>query len=218
MGWFGQLLVTLPGWTVLGLVFLVPALEASSFPGVVLPGQSTVLIGGALAHLGRAPLVSVVAAAALGGVLGWGVGYAVGRRWGPGAARRLPRRLVRPADLDRACRMVRGLGGPSLVAVRFVGVLRTLAPAASGAAGVDRRRFLAWNTIGGVVWAVSCSLAGFGLGDSWARLRSVASVTGWGTAAIFGLLPAAAVAGHLVRSRAGCRAGRRTRSRAGSHR
>ncbi|MFC0600460.1 DedA family protein [Streptomyces palmae] len=201
MGWLSDLLLTLPGWSVLALVFLVPALEAAAFPGVLMPGQSTVLIGGALAHLGRAPLASVLVAAALGAVIGPSVGYLIGRRWGHRMTERLPRRLVRPADVARAEALVRKLSGPALVAARFVALLRTLVPALSGAAGVPYRRFLLWNAVGGVTWAVGTTLAGFQLGGSWERLRSGATVAGWLAAAALALLALIGFAVHRFRLR-----------------
>ncbi|MFF8813255.1 DedA family protein [Streptomyces pactum] len=196
MDWLTDWLLTLPGWTVLTLVFLVPALEAAAFPGVLLPGQSTVLIGGALAQLGRAPLVSVLTAAVLGALVGPGVGYLLGRRWGHRMTDRIPARLVRPADVARALALVRRLSGPALVAARFVALLRTLVPALSGVAGVPGRRFLLWNAVGGVVWAVTSTLAGFHLGGSWERLRSGVATAGWVAASV---LVALVVAGYAAR-------------------
>ena len=36
----------LHGWAVLAVVFLAPALEASAFLGVIIPGEIAVLLGG----------------------------------------------------------------------------------------------------------------------------------------------------------------------------
>lgn len=201
MDWLTSHLMTLPGWSVLVLVFLVPALETCSFPGVLLPGQSTVLFGGVLAHYGRAPLASVALAATLGAVTGPSVGYLVGRAWGPAMSNRLPRRLVRPADVARVEALVRRLSGPTLVAARFLAVLRTLVPTASGAAGVPYRRFLLWNVVGGVVWAVGCTLAGFHIGDAWQRLASYLADAGWALLAAGVLVGAAAAYRRRVRHR-----------------
>jgi membrane protein DedA with SNARE-associated domain len=81
----GQLvdrILGLHGWAVLAVVFLAPALEASAFLGVLIPGEIAVLLGGVLAFQHRAPLPAVLAAAVAGAVVGDSVGYLVGRRWG----------------------------------------------------------------------------------------------------------------------------------------
>jgi membrane-associated protein len=63
------------------VVFALPALEASTLLGIVVPGELALLCGG-LAHQGRVPLGAAVVAGAAGAVVGDSVGYAVGRRVG----------------------------------------------------------------------------------------------------------------------------------------
>ncbi len=63
-------ILTLPGWLVLALVFLVPALEASAFAGFVFPGEVAVILGGVAAWRGTVPLWAVIAAAVAGAVIG----------------------------------------------------------------------------------------------------------------------------------------------------
>src|SRR3954453_11643410 len=104
-------LMALPAWAAVTLGFLLPALEASSWPGIVLPGQSAVMAGGLLASHGRAPIELVLAAAVLGAVVGPSLGYGVGRKWGQAMRDRLPQRLVRRVDLARTEELLRTLGG-----------------------------------------------------------------------------------------------------------
>src|SRR4051812_41955884 len=56
MGTILDAIAGLPPWLVLGLVFLLPALEASTFIGIVVPGEIAVLVGGVIAHTGSLPL------------------------------------------------------------------------------------------------------------------------------------------------------------------
>src|SRR5688572_682906 len=76
-------LTGLPPWLVLVFVALLPALEASAFVGLLIPGETAVLAGGVAAHAGLVPLWAVALVAALGAVAGDQVGYLVGRRYGP---------------------------------------------------------------------------------------------------------------------------------------
>src|SRR5215212_9458495 len=67
-GTMGQLatgLLSLSGWAALALLFMLPALEAPAFLGLVLPGELALILGGALA--------------------GDSAGYWIGRHWGPPA-------------------------------------------------------------------------------------------------------------------------------------
>jgi membrane-associated protein len=159
-------LMALPAWAAVTLVFLLPALEASSWPGIVLPGQSAVMAGGLLASHGRAPIELVLAAAVLGAVTGPSLGYWVGRTWGPAMRERLPKRLVRRIDLARTEELLRRLGAFAVIGARFVTVLRTVVPVLSGVTHLPYRKFLLWNAIGGSVWAVGWVLMGFAAGHS----------------------------------------------------
>ena len=76
-----------PVWAV-AVVFLVPALETALILGVMVPGELTVVLGGALAARGRAPLSAILAAAVLGATAGDIVGYFLGRRYGEAIVRR----------------------------------------------------------------------------------------------------------------------------------
>jgi membrane protein DedA with SNARE-associated domain len=58
----------LPAWLVVTVVVLLPALEASTFLGLVVPGETNVIVGGAVAHAGGLPLWVVMVAAGVGAV------------------------------------------------------------------------------------------------------------------------------------------------------
>src|SRR5215212_11770139 len=99
-GTMGQLatgLLSLSGWAALALLFMLPALEAPAFLGLVLPGELALLLGGVLAHQDRIPLVAALAVGVAGAVAGDTAGYWIGRRWGPRLLRSPLGRRVGPA-------------------------------------------------------------------------------------------------------------------------
>ncbi|MDQ4052341.1 MAG: DedA family protein [Actinomycetota bacterium] len=149
----------LPWWLVLGTVAALPALEASTLIGVVFPGETAVLAGGVAAHAGLVPLWSVIVAAIGGAVLGDQVGYSLGRRYGPGLLRRLPRRARDSAGLERALDLVRRHGALAVALGRWAATLRALVPGAAGMSGISRRRFTIANVAGATVWASAVAVA-----------------------------------------------------------
>jgi membrane protein DedA with SNARE-associated domain len=84
MGQLAEGLLSLSGWAALALLFVLPALEAPAFLGLVLPGELALLLGGVLAQQDRIPLPAALAVGTAGAVAGDSVGYWIGHRYGPG--------------------------------------------------------------------------------------------------------------------------------------
>jgi membrane-associated protein len=167
-----QLIIGLPPALVLALVFLLPALEASTFLGLAVPGELAVLVGGLVAHEGRLPLWAVVAAAVAGAAIGDQIGYLVGRHYGRRLVARLPRRLVRPAEVDRALRLIRTRGAVAVLIGRWAAALRALVPSIAGSSGMPQGVFTAANVAGGVLWAVAVAVLGYAAAASYRLLES----------------------------------------------
>ena len=154
-------IAALPPLVVLTLVFLLPALESSTLLGLLIPGETVVLVGGVVAHLSGLPLWAVIVAAAVGACLGDQVGYLLGRRYGPGLLARAPAVLRRRLDLDRARRLVAERGAMAVVSGRGVAGLRVVVPLAAGASGMRRSTFGWANVTGGLLWAVAVATLGY---------------------------------------------------------
>jgi undecaprenyl-diphosphatase len=164
-------LLHVPAWVALTVVFLFPALEASAFVGVLVPGEAAIVIGGALASQGRISLAAALAAAILGAIVGDTVGYAVGKRWGE---RMLPRLSQRRAqNLERAKAFIRRHPGWTVALGRFPPGIRTFVPGAAGMSHVRYRAFLVSNVVGAVVWGTTFVLLGYAAGRSWRRVEAL---------------------------------------------
>lgn len=155
-------LLTGAGPWVLGVVALLVFIESGLlFP--FLPGDSLLFTVGLLhAQLGLSlpVLMLVVAAAAVGGdQAGYLLGRFVGKRWF-----RADARVLKLSYLDSAEEFFGRYGGRALVLARFVPIVRTYVPLAAGMAHYPYRRFVGWNVLGGVAWAMSITLLGVWLG------------------------------------------------------
>lgn len=152
-------------WTYLGL-FALSASESSAFVGLVVPGETFLLLAGALASQDRLNLSWVLAATISGAVVGDLVGYAIGRRFGAcDPAGRLARRGM-CERMARARRVFLRHGGAAVFFGRFVGFLRPVVPFAAGSAGMPLRAFVVFNVAGAVLWGVGTLLAGYFLGTA----------------------------------------------------
>jgi undecaprenyl-diphosphatase len=111
MGHVLEGILRLPPLLALALVFLLPALEASAFLGVIIPGEIGVILGGVLANQHKLPLAAVLAAGVLGAIIGDSVGYWVGSRWGERLLDAIPNRLLKPRHVRAAEESIRRFGG-----------------------------------------------------------------------------------------------------------
>ncbi len=131
-----------------GLVGVTVGLEAMGLP---LPGESMV-IGAAIycATTHQLSIVTVLAAAAAGAVLGDNAGYLIGRSIGFRVLARYGRRIGLSEDrLLLGRHLFRRYGGSVVFVGRFVAVLRTFVALLAGANRMGWGRFLLWNAAGG---------------------------------------------------------------------
>lgn len=177
-------LVKLPAGLVLGAAFALPLLEASTFVGVVFPGETAVLIAGVVASQGALPLWLVILVASGGAIIGDSVGYAIGKRYGQRLLDRLPKRLVKPQHIERTKALLRRRAGSAVFVGRFTAALRVLVPGMAGISRLPYPTFLLFNAVGGVVWAVAAAMVGYIAGKSYHAAEQRMSVIGVGVLAL----------------------------------
>ncbi len=175
--------LAMPEWVALLIVFALPALEASVFIGFVFPGEIAVILGGVLASQHKVGLAAVIALAVSGAVIGDAIGYFVGRRWG---RRFLERTLGRiplvgrhfQRSLPHAEAYLARRGASAVFFGRWTAALRVLVPGLAGMAGVRYRTFAIFNFLGGLAWATTFVLLGYGAGKSYRRVDRFAGRLG----------------------------------------
>ncbi|MDO8577210.1 MAG: VTT domain-containing protein [Candidatus Daviesbacteria bacterium] len=67
--------------------------------------------------------------------------------------------------LERAQGFYDKHGGKTIILARFIPVIRAFAPVVAGAGKMDYKKFLIFNLVGGVLWAIGVTLAGYYLGN-----------------------------------------------------
>ena len=72
---------------------------------------------------------------------------------------------INASDVQRAKAFYEHWGGITIVLARFVPVVRTFAPMVAGIAGMNYRRFVLFNIVGGILWIVSMTLVGYFFGQ-----------------------------------------------------
>jgi len=149
-------------WVVLGIIFA----ECGLLIGFFLPGDSLLFITGLFIASGfisiniwLACLMLLIAA-----VAGNAVGYAIGYKVGPALFKREDSRLFKKEYVEKTHAFFDKYGGRAIILARFVPIVRTFITAIAGVARMDFRRFMIFTAIGGILWAVGVTLAGYFLG------------------------------------------------------
>lgn len=149
-------------WVMAAIMVIIIIETGLLFP--FLPGDSLVFTAALLALPLGIPLPTLVLIVAVAAIVGDGIGYFIGRRFG----RRLFKptaRILKTRYLDATDGFLAKYGGRALILTRFVPIVRTYVPPVVGMSTMHYRTFLVWNAIGGVAWALSLTLAGFWLGQ-----------------------------------------------------
>jgi membrane-associated protein len=151
-------------------VFLVLFAETGLLVGFFLPGDSLLFTAGLLCTTSASAtlhlsLPAVLVAAAAGALIGAQVGYWIGRRLGPTLLDR-PDRPRLHAGVVRAREALDRYGNAkAIVLARFIPVVRTVLNPLAGTIGVPVRTFAIWQVVGGLVWSIGLTLAGYALGS-----------------------------------------------------
>lgn len=148
-------------WVLLGIGLMVFVESGLLLP--FLPGDSLLFTAGML-HMALGVDVWVLTAVIVGAAaLGSAVGYVLGVRFGHRLFK-ADARVLTPARLHQAESFFTRYGGRSIVLARFVPVVRTFLPLVAGAVEYPRRRFVAWNVLGALLWGGVLVAAGVWLG------------------------------------------------------
>lgn len=126
--------------------------------GSVAEGETVTLLGGVAAHQGLLRFWLVVAAVALGGMIGDQLLYLLGRRLGD----RVLRHFSRHQDkIDHAQRLINKRPWLFVIGTRFMYGFRIIGPLLIGSSGLPPKVFLPLNIVGAIVWALIFTTLGY---------------------------------------------------------
>ena len=155
------------------VVCLIAAAESFAIVGLFVPGALMMFAAGALIAGGALAFWPIAAWAVLGAVLGDGVSYWLGRRYGEGITGRWPLR-GRAEWVERGKRFMGRHGAKSVLLGRFVGPVRPVIPLVAGIMGMRPAAFFITNVLSALAWAPAYLLPGMAFGASLALAREVA--------------------------------------------
>jgi membrane protein DedA with SNARE-associated domain len=158
-------------------VFLFVAIESTGIP---FPGETMLITAAAYAGAGHLQIPFVIAAAAIGAIMGDNGGYLVGRTGGREIVLKYGKYIrVDASKLGIAERFFDKYGDKTVFFGRFVAVLRAWAAFLAGLNRMHWAKFFAFNAAGGITWAVLYGVLAFELGKNLPLLDKIVKTIGY---------------------------------------
>ncbi|HET7120046.1 MAG TPA: bifunctional DedA family/phosphatase PAP2 family protein [Solirubrobacterales bacterium] len=152
---------TLGAWTYL-LVGVFAFAETGAFVGLVVPGETVMLLGGAVAGQGAISIYVLIAVAWFAAWLGDTTSFFLGRRLGRGfVLQHGPRVGISHERFEKVEDYFDRHGGKTIFIGRFVSLVRAFAPFIAGSSGMRYRAFVPYSILGTGLWATAHILVGY---------------------------------------------------------
>jgi len=152
---------TLGAWTYLLVGFFAFA-ETGAFVGLVVPGETVMLLGGAVAGQGAIDVYLLIAIAWFAAWLGDTTSFFLGRRLGREfVLRHGPRVGISHERFEKVEDYFSRHGGKTIFIGRFISLVRAFAPFIAGSSGMRYRAFVPYSILGTGLWASAHILVGY---------------------------------------------------------
>ena len=157
----GDISNTLGAWTYL-LVGVFAFAEVGAFVGLLVPGETVMLLGGAVAGQGAVNVYLLIAVAWFAAWAGDSTSFFVGRRLGRDfLVRHGPRFGLSHERFERVEDYFDRHGGKTIFLGRFVSLMRAFAPFIAGSSGMRYRAFVPYSILGCGLFVAAHILVGY---------------------------------------------------------
>lgn len=150
------------------ILFLLIFIETGLVVMPFLPGDSLLFAAGMLAAAfpDQLNIYLVLAILWLAAILGDTVNYTIGKTLGTKlvTAKIFGKRIIQDSAIQKTEDFFQKYGSKTIVIARFVPIVRTLAPFVAGVSKMHYGTFIKYNLIGGTIWVIGITLAGYFLG------------------------------------------------------
>jgi len=147
-------------------LFVIVFAESGVFFGFFLPGGSMLFTAGLLASQGLFNVHALIIILGLAAILGDSVGYWFGSKVGPKIFTREDSLFFKKKHLEQTKKFYDKYGARTIVLGRFIPIVRTFAPILAGVAEMHYGKFIRYNILGAIFWAIGMTLLGYFVGSS----------------------------------------------------
>lgn len=149
------------------VIALVVFAETGLLVGFFLPGDSLLLAAGFFAAQGNLSIEALLIVTFLAAVTGYHSGYLIGEKAGPRVFKRSDGIFFRQEYIQRTQEFFEKHGAITIILARFVPIVRTFVSFVAGVGGMNMKKFVFYNIIGGILWVGTLCLGGYWLGTAF---------------------------------------------------
>ncbi len=156
------------GYWIYAILFLIIFVETGLVVMPFLPGDSLLFATGMLiAQSTELDITLAIILLLIAAITGDSLNYYIGSKVGMRITnfKLFGKQMVKQEHLDKTHSFYEKYGERTIVVARFIPIVRTLAPFVAGVGSMNYRIFMMYNMIGGAVWVLSLTLAGYFLGN-----------------------------------------------------
>lgn len=129
-----------------------------------LPGDSLLFAAGAFAALGTLNVWIIIGLMIVAAIAGDTANYWIGHFFGDALVKN-PKVPIKKEHIEETQKFFDKHGGKTIILARFVPIVRTFAPFVAGIGRMHYGQFISYNVIGGTLWVIVATLAGFFFGN-----------------------------------------------------
>lgn len=147
-------------------VFAIIFAECGLLVGFFLPGDSLLFTAGFLSSQGFLHIWILLPLVFIAAIVGDNTGYFIGTKLGPRIFTKKDSLFFRQENARKANAFFEKHGGKAIILARFVPVIRTFSPVMAGVGQMKYHIFFLYDLVGGSLWAIGLTLAGYYLGQT----------------------------------------------------
>jgi membrane-associated protein len=138
--------------------------ECGLFVGFFLPGDTLLISAGVFAAQGKLPIVWLLLLVCTAAIAGDNTGYQIGRSMGSRLFKKKDSVFFRQQYVHQAEAFFEKYGSKAMLFSHLLPVMRTFVPVVAGVGKMDRRKFIFFDAIGDIAWAMIVTLFGYWFG------------------------------------------------------
>ncbi|KKP69177.1 MAG: Phosphoesterase, PA-phosphatase related protein [Candidatus Moranbacteria bacterium GW2011_GWE1_35_17] len=155
------------------IIFLVALFESIPMFGFFIPGQIVAVTAGLIAKVGSLDIVIVIIVLFLGAVAGDLIGYLLGKKYGENFIIKYGKYFfLKKENFEKTRNLVNEHTGKTIIIGRFNSVTRAFAPFTAGSVGIPFSKFILYDILGGIFWALSFAMLGYIFGNNYKAISN----------------------------------------------